>query len=296
MNQDKKKVIIVISIISVMLVTLLIFLSIIWRDGWFNGGYSRDSSTDQVGSLKVNASNISKYTAVSTEEIDSKIVDKYTSEVIELLSSYNYSNIYNKLNKDFIEDNNLSEYNIEAYLKDNGLVGDLVTVEKITRYIDGDNIYVYRLKVVVDYNVKFVNIIETKPYEYTINFEQDTIPIIGTSSYSATVDNILFEISIAKKQEKAIIFEVKVTNTGDDLVKFDFTSVNSVALAINDGGFIKQPSSILEKDMDYSLNKDSYFIKRFYFPINMQYQKDINSLSFYNVKIGNSEKNIYVKL
>ena len=296
MNQDKKKVIIVISIISVMLVTLLIFLSIIWRDGWFNGGYSRDSSTDQVGSLKVNASNISKYTAVSTEEIDSKIVDKYTSEVIELLSSYNYSNIYNKLNKDFIEDNNLSEYNIEGYLKNNGLVGDLVTVEKITRYIDGDNIYVYRLKVVVDYNVKFVNIIETKPYEYTINFEQDTIPIIGTSSYSATVDNILFEISIAKKQEKAIIFEVKVTNTGDDLVKFDFTSVNSVALAINDGGFIKQPSSILEKDMDYSLNKDSYFIKRFYFPINMQYQKDINSLSFYNVKIGNSEKNIYVKL
>ena len=296
MNQDKKKVIIVISIISVMLVTLLIFLSIIWRDGWFNGGYSRDSSTDQVGSLKVNASNISKYTAVSTEEIDSKIVDKYTSEVIELLSSYNYSNIYNKLNKDFIEDNNLSEYNIEGYLKDNGLVGDLVTVEKITRYIDGDNIYVYRLKVVVDYNVKFVNIIETKPYEYTINFEQDTIPIIGTSSYSATVDNILFEISIAKKQEKAIIFEVKVTNTDDDLVKFDFTSVNSVALAINDGGFIKQPSSILEKDMDYSLNKGSYFIKRFYFPINMQYQKDINSLSFYNVKIGNAEKNIYVKL
>ena len=296
MNKDKKNVIVIVIIIAIIVISLIVFLSILWRDGWFTNGYSRLSSNEQVGSLKISSSNISKYLESSIEEIDSKVVDTYITEIIDNLSNRKYNDIYIKLDEEFKENNNLSEYNIEEYLKKNGLVGDLVTVEKITRYMEIDNIYVYRLKIVVDYVVKFVNLIEKKPYEYTLNFEQETVPVIGNKSYYASVDELQFETTIVRKQENAIVYDVKITNKGTKRVTFDFTTVNSVILAIDDGGFIKQPSSVLEEGTDYILNKDSYFVKRFYFPINMQYQKDINSLGFYNVKIGNVEKNIYIKL
>ena len=77
--------------------------------------------------------------------------------------------------------------------------------------------------------------------------------------------------------------------------KFDFSSVNTIELQMRDGGCIKQPSTILDTANDYSLNQDSYFTMKLYFPINMQYLKDIIGINFYDVKIGNVEKNIYVR-
>ena len=296
MNKDKNNIVFFITIGLIIVIALSIFLSIIWRDGWFNGGYSRNAENDQALSSKISTSDISKYIDFSTEELDSELVSKYSNDIIDLLSVSDYKKIYEKLDDKYIEENNLSESNIEEFLKNNGLVGEFITVEKISRYEDINNVCVYRLKIVVDYNVKFINIIETKPYKYTLDFSQDTVPMISSGKYTATIEGIKFEVNVQKKQEKAITYDIKVTNTNNSKVEFDFTSVNSIALYIKDSGFVKQTSSILERGTSYALNKDSYFTKEFYFPVNMQYHKDINALAFYNVKIGNEYKNIYIRL
>lgn len=296
LRKDAINVIVIGTVVFVIIITLIIFLIVIWNDGKITGGTSKNAKNaknDESTYLKISASNIAKYTNASTENIDSRITNIYVSDIKSLLSSVNYIDIYNKLNNKFVEENNLSEKNIEGYLKENGFVGEMVGVEDVTFY-EEDNTYIYRLMCVIDYEVKYVNIIETSPYNYTLDFKQDTVPIIGRSSYNIKVDDIRFEIKIKTKKPDAIVYEVKFINEGEKKVKFDFTSVNNVCLRMSDNGIIKEPSSILENDTDYTISKDSYFIKTFYFPANMQYHKDIMGMNFYNVMVGNINKNIYL--
>lgn len=293
MREDTKNVIIIATVILIIIISLIVFLVIIWNDGKLTGGTSKIADKYKNADLKISASNIAKYISASTENIDSRLAETYISEIESLLSSTNYIDIYNKIDDVFAEENNLSVKNIETYLKDNGFVGEMVGVEDITFY-EEDNTYVYRMRCVIDYKVKCVNLIETSPYNYTLDFKQDTIPMLGKSSYTMKVDDIKFEVNIKSKRDKAVIYEIKFINEGEKPVKFDFTSVNDVCLRMKENDIVKQPSSILENDADYTINKDSYFIKTFYFPVNMQYHKDIIGINFYNVKVGNIEKNIYL--
>lgn len=292
MNEQKRNAIIIGIVVSVVLIGLVIFLTILWRDGKFTGGYTR-SSTTETANLKISADDISKYTDYSTKNLDSRITGDYVSDIKSLLSSNEFGKIYSKINIEYKEENNLSEYNVEEFLKKNGYVGEKIWLDKITFYQES-NTYVYRLKLIINYEVKYVDIIEESPYNYTIDFRQNNIPVINKKNYNITVDNINFEIKLKDKRENGIVYEVKVTNKSDKQVQFNFTSINNVGLKVEGGDIIKQPTAILENVENYSINKDSYFIKEFYFAINMQYHKDIVGLNFYNVKIGNKEMNIYL--
>ena len=292
MNEQKRNAIIIGIVVSVVLIGLVIFLTILWRDGKFTGGYTR-SSTTETANLKISADDISKYTDYSTKNLDSRITGDYVSDIKSLLSSNEFGKIYSKINSEYKEENNLSEYNVEEFLKKNGYVGEKIWLDKITFYQES-NTYVYRLKLIINYEVKYVDIIEESPYNYTIDFRQNNIPVINKKNYNITVDNINFEIKLKDKRENGIVYEVKVTNKSDKQVQFNFTSINNVGLKVEGGDIIKQPTAILENVENYSINKDSYFIKEFYFAINMQYHKDIVGLNFYNVKIGNKEMNIYL--
>ena len=294
MNEQKRNLIIIVIVVGVVVLTLSIYITVLWKDGIFTGGYSRKSEDEKSSNVKISASDIAKYTEASTENIESRVTSDYVEEVKKMLSLEDFNTIYEKTDDDFIEKNNLSENTIKDFLTKNGYLGDPIWLDRITFY-EQDNVYVYRMKFIIDYKVKYINVIEYSPYQYTLDFNQDEVPSIDSLNYTVTIDDINFEITQYQKKEESIVFDVKVTNKSDKRIKFDFTSVNSVGLKLENGDVIKQPTSILESGSDYSLTKDSYFIKRFYFPINMQYHKDIDGINFYNVKIENTEKNIYVR-
>lgn len=294
MNEQKRNLIIIVIVVGVVVLTLSIYITILWKDGIFTGGYSRKSEDEKSSNVKISASDIAKYTEASTENIESRVTSDYVEEIKKMLSLEDFNAIYEKTDDDFIEKNNLSENTIKDFLTKNGYLGDPIWLDRITFY-EQDNVYIYRMKFIIDYKVKYINVIEYSPYQYTLDFNQDEVPSIDSLNYTVTIDDINFEITQYQKKEESIVFDVKVTNKSDKKIKFDFTSVNSVGLKLENGDVIKQPTSILESGSDYSLTKDSYFIKRFYFPINMQYHKDIDGINFYNVKIENTEKNIYVR-
>lgn len=294
MNEQKRNLIIIVIVVGVVVLTLSIYITILWKDGIFTGGYSRKSEDEKSSNVKISASDIAKYTEASTENIESRVTSDYVEEIKKMLSLEDFNTIYEKTDDDFIEKNNLSENTIKDFLTKNGYLGDPIWLDRITFY-EQDNVYIYRMKFIIDYKVKYINVIEYSPYQYTLDFNQDEVPSIDSLNYTVTIDDINFEITQYQKKEESIVFDVKVTNKSDKRIKFDFTSVNSVGLKLENGDVIKQPTSILESGSDYSLTKDSYFIKRFYFPINMQYHKDIDGINFYNVKIENTEKNIYVR-
>lgn len=294
MNEQKRNLIIIVIVVGVVVLTLSIYITILWKDGIFTGGYSRKSEDEKSSNVKISASDIAKYTEASTENIESRVTSDYVEEIKKMLSLEDFNAIYEKTDDDFIEKNNLSENTIKDFLTKNGYLGDPIWLDRITFY-EQDNVYIYRMKFIIDYKVKYINVIEYSPYQYTLDFNQDEVPSIDSLNYTVTIDDINFEITQYQKKEESIVFDVKVTNKSDKRIKFDFTSVNSVGLKLENGDVIKQPTSILESGSDYSLTKDSYFIKRFYFPINMQYHKDIDGINFYNVKIENTEKNIYVR-
>lgn len=291
-RKQKRNLVIIGTVVGVIVIGLIIYLSVLWKNGVFSGGYSQ-KSTKETSNLKISASDIAKYTEASTENVESRVTEKYVTDIKDMFLSRDTQKIYNLMADDFCEENNLSEKNVEEYLESNGFFGEPIWLDMITFY-EEENIYVYRIKFIIDYKVKYINVIEEAPYRYTLDFRQETVPSINTRNYNITVDGINFEVKEYKKTEKSITFNVKITNTTDKNVKFNFINVSNVGLKIEGGDVIKQPTAILETDTDYSINKDSYFIKSFYFPINMQYHKDIVGLNFYNVKIGNEEMNIYL--
>lgn len=296
MKKNNNKIIILIVII-VILVSLIISICYIWRNGKTSVTSKITQDNNNIISEKLSSKDIAKYTEASSETVETEAVNMYINDILSILKDKDYKKFFEKLDDDFIVANNLSEYNIQEYLDKNGfLAGEpSANFKEVNFYSEKNDVYVYRVRFYFGRNTRYINIIETSPYNYKINLEQKTVPKVYNNSFNVKVDDIEFQITESEKREDCLIYNVKITNYSDKKVTFDFTSINNVVLAMNGDGTIKQPSSILEAGTDYSLNKDSYFTKSFYFPINMQYHKDVIGFNFYNVKIGNVMKNIFVR-
>ena len=297
MKKKNNNKVIIISVVVVILISLIITITVVWKDNTTKATSKISQGSSEIGNEKISSKDITKYTNESDEIIETEAVTSYIDETLELFNNKNYKEFFNKLDSKFVSANNLSESNIEEYLNKNGYLGNEATANyrEVTFYSERNDVYVYRVIFYFGRNTRYINFIETSPYNYKINLEQKTVPKVVENNYTVNVDNIEFQINENEKREDCLIYKIKATNKSDNKVTFNFTSVNSVVLVMRDGGTIKQPSSILESGTDYSLNKDSYFNKTFYFPINMQYHKDVIGFNFYNVKIGNVLKNIYVR-
>ncbi len=297
MDKKKNNKIVIIGIIAIIFISLVITIIYIWKDNTTRATSEVSQGESQIINQKISSKDISKYTKESSEIIETEAVNKYIEEIIDLFSNKKYEEIFLKLDDKFVSENNLSEKNIQNFLNNNGYISDYVSAnyKEITFYSERNDTYVYRVKFYFGRYTRYVNIIEKSPYNYTINLEQETVPQVVENSYEVKVDDIKFEIEEIEKRDDCLRYKIKVTNVSDKKVKFDFTSINNVVLVMKDGGTIKQPSSILEAGTDYSINKDSYFTKVFYFPINMQYHKDVVGFNFYNVKEGNVLKNILIR-
>ena len=219
------------------------------------------------------------------------------SSVRSLLYTSNVDSLYKKMDTSFLSEKGLNEQNFKNYMIANNLIGDSVTLKNYSVLEEGDTV-IYRLNYVVSGNFgqksNVVNIIETYPYEYTLSFEQDSIPITSSNDKTIEDEGIRFEVKITERKNNQIKYNVKITNLYNTSVKFDFTNANNVYLKLSDGSVIKQTSIITSDDNNVNLEKDSYITKEFVFNISLENQSNIKSLVFTSINVDENSKDVII--
>lgn len=219
------------------------------------------------------------------------------SSVRSLLYTSNVDSLYTKMDTSFLSEKGLNEQNFKNYMISNNLIGDSVTLKNYSVLEEGDTV-IYRVNYIVsgDFGQKsnVVNIIETYPYEYTLSFEQDSIPITSSNDKTIEDEGIRFEVKITERKNNQIKYSVKITNLYNTSVKFDFTNANNVYLKLSDGSVIKQTSIITSDDNNVNLEKDSYITKDFVFNVSLENQSNIKSLVFTSINVDENSKDVII--
>lgn len=114
------------------------------------------------------------------EDVDEKkiAIDVYKSKLIQLLAERDLEQLYQKLDEEYKIEKNITEKNYQAFLEDSGFISNNgISIGECTVNIQKEDVYVYRFNYTCNNNSRYVNVIETKPYEYTLSFEQDSISV-----------------------------------------------------------------------------------------------------------------------
>ncbi len=284
MNQ-RKLVLVTILAITACIVFMIISMFAIWSPKKGNKKESID------GRKKV-------YSYNDNENFKEKTFNLYKSEVKRLLMPINTKQLYEKLDKDYLNKNNLNSDNIAKFLNDNNLLSNNIDFRNYIAIENGDT-YIYRIM----YNTFddrnrilsscVINLIEEKPFSYTLSFESDSLDILK-HNVTRTVEGINFSIKNVENTKNSAKFEIIIKNTNEKDIELNFDDVNNVMLVLKNGNQIKMSAAVISADEDV-LTKGSSVEKEAFFNVNLEEQGLIKAIKFNKVKVNGKEQNITVE-
>lgn len=113
----------------------------------------------------------SKFTYEDVDE-KQKAIDMYKVKVTLLLKENDLEQLYQKLDDEYKSKYHINEDNFQFFLEESSLISKKdVSLGECSVNIQNGDIYVYRFSYLCNNKSKYVNVIETKPDEYTLSFE-----------------------------------------------------------------------------------------------------------------------------
>lgn len=291
MNSNKKTFNYTILFVVVYVVLALIILAWIW--------WPSDSKTPN--------------TKFKYEDVDEgkKALNIYTSKIKSLLAENDLPFLYSKLDANYKSQYNINENNYVIFLEQANYISKNINITDATINIQDNDVYVYRFTYTCNNRKCYVNLIETKPYEYTLSFEQETIPIANNSSNdgngnnignsnsnvtkTTTIDDIKYEVSKTTIRENGITYTLKITNNSDKDVYYNFDNITNVSVIMGDGKIANLGGAVISSDED-SLTPNSYLEKELFFPVSSTDQNKIKTIRIQNVKIGDEKKTVNISI
>lgn len=239
---------------------------------------------------KNNGKGISRYDSnVNYYDNMSKV---YLGKLNMLLLSSNVDKLYDVIDKSYINNNNLTVENFKEYLIKKRLVGDTINIYEYT-YTQSNDISVFVYKYRCTGFERTVNVIETKPYEYTISFEQNYIP--GISSI-AKADSYGLNITIenTKRTESNIQYKISIKNNSNQKVGIDLTTIYKVSLLMNDGNLVNMISTYSDNNTPDVIGNNETVEKEVIFAIPSSYHGKIKAFVIKDVDFSGTKKDIQV--
>lgn len=238
-------------------------------------------------------SDINKY---STVEYKDNMAKRYISDFCDLIAGDDKT-FYEKISPDFLDKNNLTQSNFREFLKTNYIIGDNIVMNSYT-LLKQEEKNIYRISCNINGINRYVIITESKPYEYTISFEQDTIPNVTSNAGNTTdlSEGIKFKVEELERKTTNIRYKVTITNENEFDVAFNFDDINNVVLVLSDGNTYRVASTVISMDENNTLSKGSSVTKEFFFSVSSEKQAKISKLRFRNVSFGENTKNIDVNI
>jgi len=238
------------------------------------------------------------YSYIENKNFQEKAFNLYKSEVKRLLMPVNINQLFEKLDEDYIEDNKLEKNNVKEFLEEKKLLSNNIEIKKYSVIKKADT-YIYRTVYDVfdsnnsKINEGVVNIIEEKPFEYTLSFESDAISILE-NNITAKINNISFDIKNIENKKDSVKYEIKFTNENEEDINIDFDDINNVVLILENGKQIKMAASLISSS-DEILTKGSSLKKEAFFSVSLAEQGLIKAIKFNKVTIGNKVTNIKIE-
>ncbi len=282
-DREKKMIYVVIGIIIALLLVVLVII-------WLPMFKSNDSEVDITFANQYEKDYYSKM-----------MKEKYKQVISECVNKDNFNDTYQKLDKQYLEDMNMSEEELEAYLNANGILtyssSSAVIYCSLVRS-DGEK-YIYTYVYKIGGTERKVHIIEKYIGNYTISFSQDSYPVVDSNVYYLKDNNtnLEFEINKVKCFDENMVLEVNIINKTTEEFKFKFYNVDDSNLIYNSDETNKKAllSSLIigtESSELTSVPGSTNKIKLSY-GININNQENINYIVFNNVTMTNGEnKNI----
>lgn len=247
----------------------------------------------------------SKFTYEDIDEKE-KAIDIYKTKIMTFLTENDLEQLYQKLDENYKAEKNITEKNYQAFLEESGFISkNGISIGECTVNIQKDDVYVYRFKYTCNNVSKYVNVIETKPYEYTLSFEQNSIPIvnntytetnegtISSSTKTTIIDNIKYEVTKNTLRENGITYTLKITNNSDKNVEYNFDNITNVTAIMSDGKRANMGGTVISADEDI-LTPGSSLEKELFFAISSQDQNKIKTIRLQQVKIGDESKTVSI--
>lgn len=276
MSRENK--IVILSLIFLFSVVLIVFFAI-----YYIWGYKEKDMKN-------------KYTYSGYEE---ELMQSYSNSVMNYLKTSNFRKLINKIDDSFFEEVGIIKENqdeLKQYLLKRRVICDKPVYTGYTVYPnDTTGTYVYKLNFRSNGFERFVYVIETKPYEYTLSFAENTIPGVTSEGKNVVVDNIFFDVAKIENTEDHIKYKVKITNKNEYPIEFDFSNVSNTVLLLNDNTSVPIAASVLDTS-GYVINSNSYYTTEFFFNIDTSNQSKITGMRFLNVKVNGENKKITINI
>lgn len=270
-KKDKKLLIIAIVIFLIIVITSISF---IWLP--------KKEKINKVG----------QYDAV--KNCDNKLINKYLDDLSILLLEGNFEKLYKKIDKLYLDDNGLNEKNTKKFLTDNIFIGKSVSIDSYELSKEGTN-YVYRIKYTMNGLNRYVNLIEPKPYNYTLSFDQKNIPTNDKGKQKTyLVNNIKFDITIMEKTDNHIKYSVIITNQDVKTAEFNFDTVNTAVLVLKDNTEIKMGTVVMDKN-NTILTLGSVTKEEFFYTLSLENQSKIKGIKLKDVMINQKLTEIMIE-
>lgn len=268
LNEEEKKYAYI--AITIILILLIIVIILIWTP-MFSGSQKEDLNIFEVYDSSAYVENMK---------------EEYKNILLDLLKENNYDLLFEKMDKNFLEQNNFDKNSLREFLYSNNLfIGDTTSVMINNKSVSSDKeVYLYTYEYSYDENIKYVHIRESYPGSYYISFEQDNYPIINNDGFSVTNGDVSYKITVVESNQENVTFNFEITNNSNDRYVFDLSSLNSSSATINNGEkcYLDSIVSGNESSNLEVLPGGVYNIQLTY-NINIENQNNILYFEFYNV-------------
>lgn len=233
---------------------------------------------------------ISKY----SDEIDyyEQMSKVYLGKLRRVLLTSNTDGLYELMNKEYMSQNNLTKDNFKEFLIKKRLIGETINIYEYT-YSESSSVSVFIFKYRSMGFERVVNVIETKPYEYTISFEQNSIP--GINNTTKTEKNGLsITVQNTGRTSSQINYKIKIKNNNEQKVGIDLTTIYNVSLLMSDGNYVNMSSSYTSSDIKDVIETNETIEKDVIFLIPSSYHGDIKALLIKDVDFNGKKIDIQV--
>lgn len=232
------------------------------------------------------------------EEVDykSRSIEAYTNILKDLLVPDNSQNIFEKLDESFKNNEGITEDNIYNYLVNNGLVSSNIQIEDCNIF-ERNTYVVYRFKYDGFLPDRYVNLIETEPFNYTLSFDQsDFNNIIFEENIKYTSEYIELAIENSEVTDSTVKMNFRIYNISDNDIQINLNDIYTISLVLNNGETITQNSIVANENMNnYILKPNSNILVEASFDVSEGQQPNIVGILFRNISVNGENKDIEIK-
>lgn len=260
------------SIIPILAIFVLLIIIIIWTPTF----------------KKMSKDGINTYETVN---YDSQISSFYSNYLKENLKVTNFSNLYTKIDEEYLESLNLNdEESAKEYLKSNNLISMNISMGYTSVYRGAKN-NVIIVKYYVNDVEKYAIIKEKTPYHYTISFSTDEnygkgiVPV----NKKASSNQIDFNASILESNKDSLRIKVEIVNNSNNIVKYDASYLDSIQLVYDTTKTMNMAATASSNSTAFEIAPGSSRSIEGTFNINFADQLKIEKIRLNNFSINNEE-------